>query len=199
MHGATPVGWLMAVICAGTGLYCLLSAHRSTGGARQIAAVEGVMLLGMAVMALPTGTVPLPTGLPARDGAEDGGPPGWSAAAWAVAALFPAVALWPVLRPRPGAGHRAHHLLEGAAMGGMAHLWLLGGGHGGPVSDPSPVPMAVPAALVAAYFAGYALRSGSRLASSGTAPVPVTGRPPEMATACRIVTALAMVVMLMAM
>ncbi|GAB3115228.1 hypothetical protein GCM10027160_22230 [Streptomyces calidiresistens] len=187
MHGAAPVGWLMAVICAGTGLYCLCSARRSTGRARQVAVVEGVMLAGMAVMAVPGGAAPLPSVLLPGGAAGDG-------LRGAAVLFFPVLALWPLVRPRPGPGHRVHHLVEGAAMGWMVHLWLLGG-HTGPSTGPP----AVFTALSAAYFAGCALWVGSRLVPPEPTPGPSPGRSPEMAAACRVVTALAMAVMLVGM
>ncbi|WP_153427335.1 DUF5134 domain-containing protein, partial [Streptomyces alkaliphilus] len=133
---------------------------------------------------------PVPPGL-VPEGFAGGGLRG----TWPVVLLFPALALWPLLRPRPGAGHRAHHLLEGATMGWMVHLWLLGGGHAAPAAGPP----AVVGTLSAAYFAGYALRTGFRLVPSGPAPAPGPGRPPEMAAACRIVTAVSMTIMLVGM
>ncbi|MEU9251813.1 DUF5134 domain-containing protein [Streptomyces sp. NPDC048270] len=98
--------WLLVVLCAVSGAYCLRQVRRSGGAA----AGEAVMAFGMALMAVPLGD---------RDG--------WQALA--LGAVFCAAALHGVWLLRGGA-HHAHHLVGSLAMAYMA-LTAAGYGHGG--------------------------------------------------------------------
>ncbi|MFB4193853.1 DUF5134 domain-containing protein [Streptomyces carpaticus] len=200
MHeGPVAVGWLLAALCGGTGLYCLNRARAGPGrGARQPAALEGAMGVGMAVMAVPGAGAATP-GL-------------------AYVLVFMTLAVWAVvLRDRPL--HRAHHAVEalamvwmGAAMSGHAGAAGHGGAHGG-----SPVLTGV----LIGYFALYVLVAGARIAAAAPAapavPAVTTagagaagggsvprqhrsdGPSPGVAVACRTALSLGMLVMLVSM
>lgn len=191
MHGPALVGWLLAAVCGGTGALCLLRLRGCrAGGERGTAGVEGLMGLGMAVMALP------PTVLPAA-------PP------QAFAVVFAGGALWSLALLRAGAAHQGHHLLESLAMvymalamagagtaaaDGPAPAAAHGAGHAGAAGHPAVT------ALLLAYFAGYALRSGHRLltpAGPGRPARSGAAMDPEVAAACRLILALGMVAMLL--
>ncbi|TDC71588.1 DUF5134 domain-containing protein, partial [Streptomyces hainanensis] len=152
------------------------------GGTRQAVAAgaEGVMGLGMAAMAVP---------------AAAPWPPAFHAACAAVALCGA------VLLVAEGT-HRGHHLVEALAMAyaavAMAGAPTAHAGHQAPAGLP------VLTGVLLVYFAGYALRAAPRLLpAGGTAagrPVaaPATGRrPPEVAAACRLALAVAMVAMLL--
>jgi hypothetical protein len=210
MHGPAVVSWLLVVLCAATGGYCLTAARRGAGhttAVRRTAVAEGLMGLGMAAMALPgaSGTVP--------------------AACFVV--LFGAAAAWwawAVLRARRVHGaHHAHHALEALAMAYMAAVMSGGGPHAAHGAGPRGIP-ALTAALLA-YFALYALYTGARLRPAGitaealpgvvpgaSAPGAVTpaaaapggttgsagtGRPHGVAEACRLALALGSFTMLL--
>jgi hypothetical protein len=192
MHGPALVGWLLAAVCGGTGAYCLArirgcgsAAHRRARGA------EGLMGVGMAVMALPPPALPQPPPL-------------------SFAVVFAAGALWSLALLRAGAAHQGHHLLESLAMVYMA-LAMAGAGPGGDtghahggdlgaaVAGQPPV-----TAMLLGYFAVYALRTGHRLLSAaGPRPGPQAVPPPdgamgpEVAAACRLTLALGMFTMLL--
>ncbi|MGP3967722.1 DUF5134 domain-containing protein [Streptomyces sp. 6N223] len=189
MHGPEPVGWLLVALGCGTGGYCLLRLRGVRAWWRQGAAAEGVMGLGMAAMAgvtAPAGLAPL------------------------LGAFYAAVTVWWVLLPGAGAGagHRAHHLAEGAAMVYMA-LAMAGDGEGrhAHVGGAGGVPWLTGA--LAAYFALRALRAGRRLvpaaeaaphgtAASGAAAGGAAGtRPPEVVAACRVALSMGMLAMLL--
>ncbi|MGR4879777.1 DUF5134 domain-containing protein [Streptomyces sp. LARHCF249] len=106
------LAWLLVVLCAVSGAYCLRQVRRSGG----VAAGEAVMAFGMALMAVPLGN---------RDG--------WQAVV--LAAVFCGAALHAVWLLRGGV-HHAHHLVGSLAMAWMALTAAAGSGHGG---GPSPV------------------------------------------------------------
>ncbi|WP_103500544.1 MULTISPECIES: DUF5134 domain-containing protein [unclassified Streptomyces] len=185
MHGPALVGWLLVALCGGTGLYCLLGAVRGVHGAarRRSSAAEGVMGVGMAVMAAPA---PLPPGL----------------VAVALAVVFGAAALWSLIS-RAALPHRGHHALESSAMVYMA-LAMRGGAHGagGHDADGAALHGELPAAgvpvltgVLLLYFAGYAMYVAWQLLPA--APAVSAGRAQaQVATGCRLSLALAMAAML---
>ncbi|TDC25047.1 DUF5134 domain-containing protein [Streptomyces sp. 8K308] len=182
MHGPALVGWLMVALCGATGGYCLLLVRGAAGRPRRAVAVaEGAMGLGMAAMAVPAA-------------------PPWPAAP-ALPLLCAATALGgAALLAVRGPAHRGHHLVEAAAMlymvVAMAAAPASHSGHATPTGLP-----ALTGALLL-YFAGYALRTAPRLLpAAGAAEVvaagpPDAGRSPEVAAACRLALAVAMVAML---
>jgi hypothetical protein len=169
------VGWLLVALGCGAGGYCLLGVRGVRRWWRRAAAVEGVMGLGMAAMAFPAAPALL---------------------APLLVAFFAAVTAWCV--PLPGnaaAAHRAHHLVEGAAMVYMA-LAMAAGGPGGHAA--AGVPWLT--GLLMAYFAARALRDGRRLVPAGpgvAAGVAAGARAPELAAACRVSLSLGMLAMLL--
>ncbi|MCY0949353.1 DUF5134 domain-containing protein [Streptomyces sp. H27-S2] len=189
--------WLLVLLCAASGAYCLVRAGRAARPARGAAAGEAVMGLGMALMAVPVGT-----------GAW--GPPLLLAVFCAAAAH----ALW-LLR---GGAHHAHHLVGSLAMAYMALAMTAGGpgpGHGGGHGDGTGLPLVTGALLL--YFAGYVLLGGARLVAGGdgaggdggvaggagrggaawaaTAPP----RSAELVRACRLAMGIGMLAMLLSM
>ncbi|MFI9345359.1 DUF5134 domain-containing protein [Streptomyces sp. NPDC052773] len=182
MHGPASPGWLMVALCAATGAYCLLRMRGTVGEQRRAAGAEALMGFGMAVMAVPSTAFT---------------PPGW---AWAgYAAVFGAAVLHALWAARRGA-HHLHHLMGAVAMVYMAVAMAAAPGHhhGGGGSG---VPLVTGALL--AYFAGYVLLTGARLVpaaavAAGPAPPGWADRP-ELARACRLSMAMAMVAMLLTM
>ncbi|MFD9814690.1 DUF5134 domain-containing protein [Streptomyces sp. NPDC059080] len=161
MHGPSLTSWLLVVVCAATGGYCLSRARRGTAAQRSQARGQALMGLAMAVMALPATVFAPPPWLP-----------------WVYAAVFTAAALralW--LR-------HAHHAVDSLAMvymalvmtpllaadpamSGMAPMTTPGwhGGammadHAGHVGTGGP--SLVTGALLV-YYAGAVLLAGSRL------------------------------------
>ncbi|MFD3324466.1 DUF5134 domain-containing protein [Streptomyces sp. NPDC058701] len=185
--------WLLVLLCAASGAYCLVRAGRAGRDARGATAGEAVMGLGMALMAVPAGT-------------GTWGPPLLLAVFCAAAAH----ALW-LLRDGP---HHAHHLVGSLAMAYMA-LTMTGGGpgpgHGSGHGNGAGVPLVTGALLL--YFAGYVLLGGARLVTAGGdggAPVPGESRggaaaaaaPPrsaELVRACRLAMGIGMLAMLLTM
>ncbi|ROQ27154.1 uncharacterized protein DUF5134 [Streptomyces sp. PanSC19] len=60
MHGPTLSGWLLVALCAATGAYCLLRTRVCEGEERRAAVGEAVMGFGMAAMALPAAVLTPP-------------------------------------------------------------------------------------------------------------------------------------------
>ncbi|MGW8359103.1 DUF5134 domain-containing protein [Streptomyces wedmorensis] len=188
-------GWLLCALCAVTGLSCLLRMRASAGEERRGAGAEAVMGFGMAVMALPAAVLTQP---------------GWS---WAVyAAVFGGATLHALPALRRG-GHHLHHLIGSLAMLYMAVAMGAPGAHAGhPAAVAGPaggIPVLTGALLL--YYVGYVLHAGTRLVPvAATAGRPATaggpaaaGGPstgwaarPELALACRLAMALAMLAML---
>ncbi|MCX5076803.1 DUF5134 domain-containing protein [Streptomyces sp. NBC_00513] len=179
--------WLLVLLCAVSGTYCLLRASRAGGEGRGPAAGEAVMGLGMAVMAVPPGT-----------GA-------WGArillGAFCGAALH---ALWLL---RDGA-HHTHHLVGSLAMAYMAYQGLAmtaGHGHGPAVGAARGMPLVTGVLLV--YFTGYVLLAGARLmaggggrpvvsAAGGQSLASAVGGTGELTRACRLAMGIGMLAML---
>ncbi|RSS57845.1 DUF5134 domain-containing protein, partial [Streptomyces sp. WAC06614] len=159
MHGPTTsaLPWLLVLLCAASGAYCLWRVRRADrGAAAAVASGEAVMGFGMAVMAAPL--------------------PGGPGLAWALAAVFGAAALHALWLLRDGV-HHAHHLVGSVAMLYMALAAVpaagpgQGQGHGHAAAG---VPL-LTGALVC-YFAGYVLLGGARLVpAGGTTAGPVAG------------------------
>ncbi|MFG2874259.1 DUF5134 domain-containing protein [Streptomyces sp. NPDC048337] len=103
---STVSSWLLVLLCAVSGAYCLRQVRRAGGGA----AGDAVMGFGMALMAVPLRS----TG-------------GWQDPALAV--LFCGAALHAVWLLRGGA-HHAHHLVGSLTMVYMSLTAVSGHGHG---------------------------------------------------------------------
>ncbi|MFB8142697.1 DUF5134 domain-containing protein [Streptomyces parvus] len=200
MHGGASTGWLLMVLCAVSGAYCLLRTRTGTPRERRTARSEALMGFGMAAMAVPAAVL---------------SPPGW---AWTVyAALFGAAALR-ALRPALRGGHHLHHLIGSLAMVYMAVAMAPavtrsgGGGHAGhgAAAGAGGVPLLTGVLLV--YYAFYVLGSAGRLLP-GAAGTPVGGTGvivrgpggfgggtdgrPELTAACRLTMGIGMFAMLL--
>jgi hypothetical protein len=172
--------WLLVLLCAASGAYCLLRVGRAGRAARGAAAGEAVMGFGMAVMAAPLGTGP------------------WGA--WFLLVVFTGAAAHAVWLLRGGA-HHAHHLIGALAMVYMAVTMVAGPsaghGHGG-----GGLPLVTGALLL--YFAGYVVLGGTRLITvgggGGTAVAAEGGDgPSEVVRACRLAMGIGMLAMLPAL
>ncbi|MFD3553244.1 DUF5134 domain-containing protein [Streptomyces goshikiensis] len=185
---ASVSSWLLVLLCAVSGAYCLGRVRRSGGAAAREAGGEALMGFGMAVMAVPAGFGE-----------------GWRAPVLGV--VFGGAALhagW-LLR---GGIHHAHHLVGSLSMVYMAFAPGAGHGAGG-------LPLVTGTLLL--YYAGYVVLGGSRLVTAGAAGVTgVTGRVPpagdgqdghdsqdggsaEVIRACRLAMGTGMLAMLLAM
>ncbi|MFM9371022.1 DUF5134 domain-containing protein [Streptomyces sp. Da 82-17] len=206
MHGPALAGWLLVVLCAATGAYCLLRMRSPVAEQRSAAGGEALMGFGMALMAVPAAAF---------------GQPRW--AWWAYGVVFGAAAVRALWNARGhggaalghggaeaargrGGGHHLHHLVGSLAMvymsvamasvppGSSGHA-----GHAGPVG----VPLVTGVLLL--YFAAYVLRAGLRLVpASAPAAVPSTavmawGDRAELALACRLSMGIGMFAMLLTM
>ncbi|MFD3695441.1 DUF5134 domain-containing protein [Streptomyces sp. NPDC058646] len=188
MHGSTTSlpasvsAWLLVLLCAASGVSCLVRAGRAGRGGRGAALAEALMGLAMAVMAAPSGLGPW-------------GPP-------ILLAVFCGAALHALWLLREGV-HHAHHLVGSLAMAYMALTMTTapgyGGGHGGG-------PPLVTGALLL-YFAGYVLLGGARLVAAGGGPRPLTAtgggdtplKSAELARACRLAMGIGTLAMLLSM
>ncbi|MFJ6051476.1 DUF5134 domain-containing protein [Streptomyces sp. NPDC092307] len=184
MHGSatsltTSVSsWLLVLLCAVSGAYCLRRARGSGGGA----AGEAVMGFGMALMAVPLG----------------GRGEAWRAPVLGVVFCGAALhALW-LLR---GGSHHAHHLVGSLTMVYMALMTGTGSGHGQQHSQAGGPALLTGALLL--YYAGYVMLGGTRLISTGGAvPTPSAagrGGPTELVRACRLAMGMGMLAMLLTM
>ncbi|MFG2681422.1 DUF5134 domain-containing protein [Streptomyces sp. NPDC048392] len=185
MHGPASPGWLLVALCAVTGVYCLLRMRSRVEEQRRAAGGEALMGFGMAAMAVPAAAF---------------APPAWAWPAYAV--VFGAAGLRALWAARSGRRH-LHHLVGTAAMVYMAvvmaHSPAHAHGHG-----TSGTPVVTGALLL--YFTGYVLRTGARLipvaAVAGGGPeadgraAAGWGDRPELARACRLSMAIAMLAML---
>ncbi|MEU5027587.1 DUF5134 domain-containing protein [Streptomyces milbemycinicus] len=194
MHGPPLAGWLMVVLCAATGSYCLLRMRgEPPGRVRRAAGAEALMGWGMAVMAVPAAALdPRPWGPPLLAGVF---------AVAAVRALLPA---WH--GGGRALGHHLHHAVGALAMVYMALAMAVGapaGGHGhaGHAAQ-GRVPGGVPAltAVLLVYFAVYVVWSATRLAPAGAGGGSgglAWSRRPELADACRLSMGIGMLAMLL--
>ncbi|MFJ3974323.1 DUF5134 domain-containing protein [Streptomyces sp. NPDC090021] len=191
MHGsasslsATLSSWLLVLLCAVSGAYCLRRAHGWSGAA----AGEAVMGFGMALMAVPLG-----------------GGGAWRTPVLGV--VFCAAALHALWLLRGGA-HHAHHLLGSLTMVYMTVAAVSGGGHG----HGAGLPLLTGSLLL--YYAGYVVLGGTRLLTAGgpvpassvpsaspvpmPVPVPAPGAPTELVRACRLAMGMGMLAMLLSM
>ncbi|MEU3405896.1 DUF5134 domain-containing protein [Streptomyces sp. NPDC006670] len=196
MHGsATPLSasaasaWLLVLLCAVSGAYCLLRARRADRTVRGMAAGEAVMGFGMAAMAVPSGT-----------GA-------WGPQVLAAVCCGAAVhALW-LLR---GGMHHAHHLVGALAMAYMALATAAGNGHGHEHGH-GQAGLPVVTGVLLLYYAGYVLLGGARLVTAGGvlsvaageggpgASGAEAGGAGELVRACRLAMGTGMLAMLLTM
>ncbi|MGW0858298.1 DUF5134 domain-containing protein [Streptomyces sp. NPDC002690] len=190
MHGPALSGWLLMVLCAATGAYCLLRARAGAGEERRAAHAEALMGFGMAAMAVPAALFT---------------PPGWAWTAYTL--LFGGAALRSAWAARRG-GHHLHHLIGSLAMVYMAAAMAPGPGGGphaghGTGASGAGLPLLTGALLV--YYALYVLSAAGRLipvagsASAGAGTGLVAGgrhARPELALACRVTMGMAMLAML---
>ncbi|MBL1096704.1 DUF5134 domain-containing protein [Streptomyces coffeae] len=199
MHGPPLAGWLLVVLCAASGAYCLVRMRGEPPGAgRRGAGAEALMGWGMAVMAVPSAVLdPRPWGPPA------------------FAVVFGVAAARALLAVRGGAGWSGHHLHHAIGALAMVYTALVmapgttgGHDHAGAMAQgrmAAGVPLLTGALL--AYFAVYVVRCGLRLvpltdsgadggAHRGTRPV-AWSRRPELGHACRLSMAIGMFAMLL--
>ncbi|MEU4354008.1 DUF5134 domain-containing protein [Streptomyces virginiae] len=184
MHGsASPLSasvssWLLVLLCAVSGAYCLRRV-RGWGGA---AAGEAVMGFGMALMAVPLG-----------GGGE------WRTSV--LGAVFCAAALHALWLLRGGA-HHAHHLVGSLTMVYMAAAAGSGHGHG------AGLPLLTGALLLyyAGYVVLGGTRLITAGGSAPGPPGPVTqathaahAAPTELIRACRLAMGMGMLAMLLSM
>lgn len=209
MHEPPLVGWLLVLLCAAAGVYCLRRARTGPAGDREDARGEGLMALGMAAMALPASAVT---------------PPQWSP--WLFTALFGAAGVRALLRRHP------HHAVGTFAMAYMAlamavpsaHMNATGAtGAVGPTGQMSPAssvgsvggmehagPGGVPllTGLLLAYFTVYVIAAGIRLVPAGVratgsvppgagAQAPGDAGPSGVLRACRVAMGIGMLAMLL--
>jgi Domain of unknown function (DUF5134) len=179
VHGPASPGWLLVALCAATGAYCLLRMRSAVEEQRRAAGGEALMGFGMAVMAVPAAVAVPPRGV-------------WIA----YAVLFGGAAVWALWASLTSV-HHLHHLVGTGAMVYMAAAMAASPGHhahGG-------VPLLTGTLLV--YFTVYVLWSGVRLvpavavATAGDAHTLGWGDRPELARACRLSMAIAMLAMLL--
>ncbi len=200
MHGGALAGWLLMVLCAVSGAYCLLRTRTGTPRERRTARSEALMGFGMAAMAVPAAVLSHPD---------------W---AWAVyAVLFGAAALR-ALRPALRGGHHLHHLVGSLAMVYMAVAMAPavtgsgGGGHAGHEVAAGAGGIPVLTGVLLLYYAFYVLGSaGHLLPRTAIAPAggAIVGGPgtggfgggtdgrPELTTACRLTMGIGMFAMLL--
>ncbi|WP_053668493.1 DUF5134 domain-containing protein [Streptomyces sp. NRRL B-1140] len=180
MHGPASSGWLLVALCAVTGVYCLARMRSGAEGQRGAAGGEALMGFGMAAMAVPAAVFT---------------PPAW---AWPVyAAVFGAAGVHALWAARAGA-HHLHHSVGAVAMVYMSVVMAGSPGHAHGQGGAG-VPLLTGALLL--YFAGYVLLTGVRLVpvaavAAGSGPAGWGDRP-ELARACRLSMAIAMVAMLL--
>lgn len=177
MHGpamslsSSVSAWLLVLLCATSGAYCLRRAGRSGGGP---AAGEAAMGFGMALMAVPL-----------RLGGD------WQTPV--LGAVFCAAALHAVWLLR-GGPHHAHHLVGSLTMVYMALASGAGtGGHGH--GRDAGLPLLT--GLLLLYYAGYVVLGGARLVTVGGPGTPAG--PGEVIRACRLTMGMGMLAMLLTM
>ncbi|NEC32830.1 DUF5134 domain-containing protein [Streptomyces rubrogriseus] len=188
MHGPASPGWLLVALCAATGAYCLLRMRSGVEEQRGTAGGEALMGFGMAAMAVPAAVF---------------SPPGWVWPAYAV--VFGAAGLRALWAARSGR-HHLHHAVGAAAMVYMAVVMAAAPAHGhGHAHGASGTPVLTGALLL--YFTGYVLLTGVRLipvvavagvgAGADGRAAAGWGDRPELARACRLSMAIAMLAMLL--
>ncbi|MFJ6938765.1 DUF5134 domain-containing protein [Streptomyces sp. NPDC101132] len=204
MHGTTTTAWLLVLLCAASGGYCLLRLRTGAAEERAGAGAEALMAFGMAAMAVPAAAL-------------------WSTE-WSrllLGGVFlgaGAWALWGLRRPDCRRSHHVHHAVGSLAMvymvAAMAAVPGAGGAHHA-VPGAGGVPLLTGVLLL--YYAGYVLRGGVRLlpvaaqGGAGTGPAagagggagsgPAAGRASgaargEVVEACRLAMGIGMFAML---
>lgn len=199
MHGPVWVGWLLVLLGAAAGAYCLVRARSGPAAQRGEARGEGLMALGIAAMAWPVA------------------PPSWSP--WLFTAVFGAAGLWAL------AHRHLHHAVGALAMAYMAlamvvpasqqagHTGQMGqmaqmgqAGGTGPVAHSVPGGVPLLTGLLLVYFTGYVLAAGVRLvpaagagAGEGTAGGAVAVAGAGVLPACRVAMGIGMLAMLLAL
>ncbi|WP_432141940.1 DUF5134 domain-containing protein [Streptomyces sp. bgisy084] len=196
MHGPVWVGWLLVLLGAAAGAYCLVRARSGPAAQQGEARGEGLMALGMAAMAWPVA------------------PPSWSS--WLFTAVFGAAGLWAL------AHRHLHHAVGALAMAYMALAMVVPAsqqaGHAGQIGQmgraggPGPMAHSVPGGvplltgLLLVYFTGYVLAAGVRLvpaagadAGQGTAGGAVAVAGAGVLPACRVAMGIGMLAMLLAL
>lgn len=199
MHGPVWVGWLLVLLGAAAGAYCLVRARSGPLAQRGEARGEGLMALGMAAMAWPVAA------------------PSWSP--WLFTAVYGAAGLWAL------AHRHLHHAVGALAMaymalamvvpssqqaghtgqiGQMAHMGQAGGT--GPMAHAVPGGVPLLTGLLLVYFTGYVLAAGVRLvpaagagAGDGAAGGPMTAAGAGVLPACRVAMGIGMLAMLLAL
>ncbi|MET7797901.1 DUF5134 domain-containing protein [Streptomyces decoyicus] len=202
MHEPPLVGWLLVLLCAAAGAYCLGRARTGPAGDREDARGEGLMALGMAAMALPASAVT---------------PPEWSP--WLFTAVFGAAGARALIR------RHLHHAVGTFAMAYMALAMAVPSAHMNPTGSTGAVgptgsvssvsamehagPGGVPllTGLLLAYFTVYVIAAGIRLVpgvravesvpeGAGT-QAPGGGGPSGVLRACRVAMGIGMLAMLL--
>ncbi|MFD4400645.1 DUF5134 domain-containing protein [Kitasatospora sp. NPDC058397] len=188
MHGPSLISWLLALLTATAGAYCLTRLRHSPcaagtirhSGARRLLAresdaAEALMGLGMAAMAVTGGAVP--------------------ATVWAWVFGLPAAAfLLAAVRAPARRTHRLHHAIGALAMTYMALAMTATPGHHHHAADAG-TPLLTGSLLL--YFGAYSLWAGTRLlhTPSGTLALGTAGLP----RACRLTMGIGMFAMLLTM
>ncbi|MFI5524501.1 DUF5134 domain-containing protein [Streptomyces platensis] len=199
MHGPVWVGWLLVLLGAAAGAYCLVRARSGPLAQRGEARGEGLMALGMAAMAWPVAA------------------PSWSP--WLFTAVYGAAGLWAL------AHRHLHHAVGALAMAYMAlamvvpssqqagHTGQIGqmaqmgqAGGTGPMAHAVPGGVPLLTGLLLVYFTGYVLAAGVRLvpaagagAGDGAAGGPMTAAGAGVLPACRVAMGIGMLAMLLAL
>ncbi|WP_043263440.1 DUF5134 domain-containing protein [Streptomyces sp. CT34] len=195
MHTPPLVGWLLVLLYAAAGVYCLTRMRAGPAAVRTTARAESLMAGGMAVMALPASAVAPPAWLP-----------------WLFTAVFGTAGLWALAR------RHLHHAVGMAAMvymalamagmggtggthgaGGMAGMAGAGGmaGMGGTGGMAHAAPAGVPllTGVLLAYYTVYVIAAGIRLTpATGTAT-----EAPVVLRACQVAMGIGMLAMLLAL
>ncbi|MEU4213199.1 DUF5134 domain-containing protein [Streptomyces sp. NPDC026206] len=193
MHGPPLVGWLLVVLCAATGAYCLVRTRAGAAGERRAAGGDALMGLGMAAMAVPAAVL-------------DTRP--WGHAVFA--AVFGAAGLRTLALARRHRGaHHLHHAVGAFAMVYMA-LAMAGSpagahaGHAAAAREPAGAPLLTGLLLV--YFAVYVVRGAATMVPCVATAPGGAGRPghdreragrPELTRACRLSMGIGMLAMLL--
>lgn len=194
MHGPVLVGWLLVALGGATGLLCLLRTLPGGAGAADRHAVrdDGLMGLGMAVMAVPVSVLD---------------PHPWEPALFAVAFGAAAVRALLLARREGAAAHHAHHAVGAGTMAYMAVAMARDGAPGASHAGHLPGGAPLLTGVLLAYYTAYVLASGVRLVSvpvaAGTAGagarpgMPAAPWSAELTAACRVSMAIGMLAMLL--
>ncbi|MFE1171934.1 DUF5134 domain-containing protein [Streptomyces sp. NPDC058773] len=203
MHGPVWVGWLLVLLGAAAGAYCLARARSGPAGQRDEARGEGLMALGMAAMAWPLAA------------------PSWMP--WLFTAAFGANGLWALVRRHPhhavGAltmvymalvmvapSQRAGHAGQMGPMASMGQMGSVGGT--GPMGHAVAGGVPLVTGLLLVYFTGYVLAAGVRLvpaaapgagagAGEAVAGAAVAPAGAGVLQACRVAMGIGMLAMLL--